>query len=222
MKTSVAVLGRRGKMGREIENASASPAFRDRLSLVDETGSPTVWVEFSSPAGALDLCARIRASGVRTPLVVGSTGWTSDELLKLETYAAEFPILKASNFSFGIQLCRFALNLWQTFPDLDAWTVKIRELHHKEKKDSPSGTALSLREAIGRDVPITSIREGEIIGTHEVVFTSDSESLTLIHEAKRRSVFAEGALEAAIRLAAGKNFPKRLLTLDDLYLRREA
>lgn len=220
MMIRIGVLGLKGKMGKEIQKASSRSQFKKRVKLV--TDDPDLWIEFSSPAGALELCQRIVAGGKRVPLLVGSTGWSPAESKKLSSFAKKFPILRASNFSFGIQLCRITLLLWKSYPEIKTWKLKIRDLHHSEKKDAPSGTALTLRKAIGREVPITSIREGKFVGTHEMIFESDSEILKLIHEAKRRSVFAEGALEAAIQLAGASKYPKRLLSLDDLYLRRKA
>lgn len=113
---------------------------------------------------------------------------------------------------------------WRDYPEIRDWKVTIRDLHHAEKKDAPSGTALALEAAIGRKVIIESVREGERVGTHEITFESASEKITLIHEAKSRAVFAEGALEAAIRLLnrSPKSLPPRLLALEDLYLHRGA
>lgn len=208
-------------MGKELAEVARLPAYSSRVELT-ENENPDLWIDFASPDGALELCRKLSTSNKKVPLLVGSTGWSELQSKELESFGLQFPILRASNFSFGVQLCRITLMLWKTFPEIKSWSVKIREIHHTEKKDSPSGTALTLREAIGGEIPITSIREGSVVGTHEVIFSSESESLTLIHEAKRRSVFAEGALEAAIRLAGISQPPKRLLTLDDLYLRREA
>lgn len=220
-KVKIQILGRSGRMGKELDEAARLPAYSSRLDVIDD-GVPDLWIEFSSPEGALELCRKLNAADQKVPLLVGSTGWTEAQSKELEKFSLRFPILRASNFSVGIQLCRITLLLWKTFPEIRPWTVKIRELHHAEKKDSPSGTALTLREVIGGDVPIASVRDGDIVGTHEIVFASESESVTLIHEAKRRSVFAEGALEAAIRLAGTSGLPKRLLSLDDLYLQRDA
>lgn len=219
----IGVLGLRGKMGKELQKAVRHSQFKKRVKLVTSvTDVPDLWIEFSSPAGALELCEKIALSGKQIPLLVGSTGWSTAQSKKLVIFAKKFPILRASNFSFGIQLCRITLLLWKSYPEIKTWKLKIRDLHHSEKKDAPSGTALTLREAFGREVPITSLRKGKFVGTHEMIFESESEILKLIHEAKHRSVFAEGALEAAIQLAGASKLPKRLLSLDDLYLRRKA
>lgn len=218
----IRVFGLSGKMGQELRTASQLPIYSARLRLTEDE-HPDLWVEFSSPGGALDLCRKIAAAERSCPLLIGSTGWTDEQSKELENFAQQFPILRASNFAFGIQLCRFTLKYWNEFPELKSWKVSIKETHHRDKKDSPSGTALTLREVIGGEALITSVREGNTVGVHEVVFSSESETLTLIHEAKRRSVFAEGALDAAIRLTAvAPLLPKRLLKLDDLYLQREA
>ena len=102
--------------------------------------------------------------------------------------------------------------------------MSVREVHHTQKKDAPSGTALSLRDVFQAKRPgemaIESIREGEVIGVHEVTFESANEKLVLIHEAKTRSVFATGALDAALEWINGnreKALPAHLLGLADLY-----
>ncbi len=217
----IGILGREGKMGRALESLVLDPEFSSRVSLTRDE-DPDLWIEFSSPAGALELCKKISGSKKHTPLLVGSTGWSVDQSKELEKYGNRFPLLRASNYSFGIQLCRMSLLLWKNYPEIQDWKVTIREVHHTEKKDSPSGTALTLKEALGADCEIISVREGGVIGLHEVTFLSPFESITLTHEAKDRRVFAAGALRAAIHLAEMKNLPKRVLTLDDLYLRREA
>jgi 4-hydroxy-tetrahydrodipicolinate reductase len=223
-KWKFGLLGSSGRMGSEVLRALAQPRFSGRLEPAPSFESADLWLEFSTPAATLALVRDGMAKKNLRPFVVGSTGWRPEELAELEAAAHQFPILRASNFSLGIQICKMTLDLWRTYPELGAWKVSIFDLHHGGKKDSPSGTALSLREALGRDVEITSIREGEAIGTHEIRFESDSEKLTLIHEAKSRAVFAEGALEALLRLANRDpaSLPKRLLGLEDLYLRSDA
>ncbi len=231
-RIKLGILGASGRTGSEVLQALGEGRFSSRLENVASPGrsdsldglfSADVWVEFSSPSAVLRLIREAIKRGSKIPLIVAATGWTNEELKELETAAKEFPILRAANFSLGVQICRLTLQLWRSFPELADWTVSIRELHHTQKKDSPSGTALSLQEAMSREVPILSQREGDSVGTHEVLFENGSEKLVLLHEAKSRTVFAEGALEAAIRLVESRDpLPKRLLSLDDLYLRRDA
>lgn len=236
-KIRIGGLGIGGRMGSEIERLLAKPRFSERAERgafprkgesLEALFAADVWIEFSSPAGALALAREAVRRRSKTPLVVGATGWSAGDLAELEEAAKAFPILRSANFAVGVRLCRMALESWRGFPELSNWRVSIREFHHAGKKDAPSGTALSLREALGselgRNAAIASVREGDIVGIHEIVLESDSEKLTLVHEAKDRAVFAEGALEAAIRLAEADlaRLPKRLLGLDDLYLHRGA
>lgn len=225
------ILGTGGRMGAELDKLLAEPRFSARLerfcapvrgAALDPFFGADVWVEFSSPAAALELVREALRRGSKIPLVVGATGWSEPELRELETAAKILPILRSANFSLGVQICRLTLQSWGARPIFSGWKVTIRDLHHVNKKDAPSGTALALREALGsalgRNATIESERIGDAVGTHEVILESASEKLTLIHEAKTRGVFAEGALEAALRLAnsTAEQLPKRLLSLDDL------
>lgn len=232
-KLKLGLLGAGGRMGGEVRKLLEEPRFADRLELVAAPGADDpldplfdaeVWLEFSSPKAVTILLAEARRRKTGIPFVIGSTGWSPGETTAVDEAAKAMPILRASNFSLGVFLCRAALRDWSKAPELADWRVTMRELHHTRKKDAPSGTALSLREALGREIAITSVREGDIVGIHEVILESATEKLTLIHEAKSRAVFAEGALEAAIRLATAVpgTLPKRVLGLEDLYLSRGA
>ncbi len=242
-KFRLGVLGAKGKMGKEILAWASQLRFSNRIQTIvtharGETWDPFFqadgWVEFSSPEAVLELCAEAKRRG-RTdiPLVVGATGWTNEQFRALEEYGKALPILRSSNFALGIRLCRVLLEFLSKQPEIQDWEVRIREVHHTQKKDAPSGTALSLSETLciglGRSTPIESIRESDVFGVHEIQFESQTEKLSLIHEAKSRSVFAEGALEAVLKWLerrlekSSENLPpQRLLSLDDLYLRREA
>jgi 4-hydroxy-tetrahydrodipicolinate reductase len=229
----IGILGIGGRMGEEIGRALETAEYRKRFRLVaspkrgeslDPLLGSDVVIEFSSPVAALELAEKIAASGKPIPLVVGATGWTEDQNRKLLKIAERTPILRASNFSLGVTICQATLGLWAKWPGIDRWTISIREVHHTRKKDAPSGTALTLagaiREKLPREVPIESVREGDVVGVHEVTFESASEKMTLVHEAKNRGVFATGALDAAalwVEKSRAKTFPRGLLSLSDLY-----
>ena len=237
-KLKLGFIGSSGRMGAEARALLAIPPFSLKFSEVlwhtrsqplDHLFAADVWVEFSSPEAVLGLCRESGKRGSEIPLVVGTTGWTSGQLLELESFAVRMAILKSANFAVGVQVCRDTLRFWSGMSELSEWKVSIRELHHTHKKDAPSGTALSLADTIrgasSKSVPIDSVRQGEVFGIHEVVYESGNEKISLIHEAKSRAVFAEGALDAALRLSVGHeagSLPRRLLSLDDLYLRRMA
>jgi 4-hydroxy-tetrahydrodipicolinate reductase len=134
---------------------------------------------------------------------VGTTGWqaelpTLSELVRKR----EGALLTAANFSIGVnafvEIVALASRLLGTAGGFDAHVV---ETHHAAKKDAPSGTALTLRNAAApgwpRDIPITSVRTGSVPGVHELIFDAPFETVTLTHTARDRRAFAEGALVAA-------------------------
>lgn len=164
-------------------------------------GNPDVAVEFTEPrAAAANITACLRA---KVPVVVGTTGWY-DALPELTRLAEETGtgLLWSPNFSLGVnvflELARRAGALIRASGGFDAHIV---ETHHTRKKDAPSGTASAIAretaDGLGRSVPVTSVRTGEVPGTHELIFDGLYEQLTLTHLARDRRVFAEGALHAA-------------------------
>jgi 4-hydroxy-tetrahydrodipicolinate reductase len=184
------------------ENLQASALTRTTLENVD------VVVDFTTPQAVLEniaACAREQAS-----MVVGTTGWYG-ELPRVRQMAEESGIgfLYAANFSIGVNL--FFDVVRAAAPALRyGYHGHITETHHAKKKDAPSGTAAKLRsllkETAGAELDITSIREGDVVGTHATSFDSPNDSITLTHEAKSRRGFAEGAVRAAEWLAGKKGF----------------
>jgi len=179
------------------ERESADGVGISRLSL----GEPDVAVEFTQPGAAVaNVSACLRE---RVPVVVGTTGWY-DSLQEVTRIATETgtPLLWSPNFSLGvnvlIELARYAARMMSTLEEFDAHIV---ETHHSKKKDAPSGTAIAIAkaasDALERPIPTTSVRTGSVPGTHELIFDGMFEQLSLIHQARDRRVFAEGALKAA-------------------------
>lgn len=204
----IAIIGY-GKMGHAVE-ALASERGHAVVCRLDK-GEPwperteaDVAVEFTTPATAAENLLRCFAIGL--PVVCGTTGWYD----RYDEVAAACrrhggALLTATNFSIGMNIM-FALNerLAMLMRGRDDYAVDITETHHIHKLDAPSGTALTLREQIaecGRrqseNVPIASIREGEVPGTHTVRYSSRIDTLTLTHEAHSREGLATGALLAA-------------------------
>lgn len=155
-----------------------------------------------------------------TALVIGTTGW--DPHLVDEAACGEAPVLIAPNFALGVALVRRLAGVLGGYAATAPVPVDlaISETHHRGKVDSPSGTALSLREALatgaGREataIQTTSLRVGSVIGDHEVLVASELETISVRHVAHDRSLFAHGALAAARWLATR---PAGLHTLDDL------
>ncbi len=158
-----------------------------------------VVVDFTTPAAVLaNIAACARA---RTNMVVGTTGWYG-EIPKVRDIVeqARIGFLYASNFSIGVNVF-FDVARAASAAFRYGYTGLITETHHAQKKDKPSGTAAVLRkivaESSGTSLEITSIREGDVVGTHVLEMTSSADRLVLTHEAKSRRGFAEGAVRAA-------------------------
>ena len=182
-------------------------------SLTDFAGKADCIIDFSHHSLTPALAAY--AGATKTPLVIATTGQTEEELSCIREAARQVPVLFASNFSLGIVvLTTLARQAAKAFPDAD---IEIVETHHNRKIDVPSGTALTLARAIqsvrpdsrlvigrhtdgkreARDIDIHSLRMGNIVGIHEIHICTDTQTLTLRHEAHDRALFAEGALTAA-------------------------
>ena len=165
-----------------------------------------VVIDFSL-AGALDgLLSQGRT--LRAPLVVGTTGFSESQQEKLRTYAREFPVVQATNFSVGIPALQMLLQLLaRTLPqEFDAEQV---ETHHITKLDRPSGTAMTLAQAYaetrgGKPAPTHSQRLGGVIGEHTWTFSDREETLVLTHRAHSRRAFLRGILPAVSFAAEGK------------------
>ena len=160
------------------------------------------------------------ASKLKKKVVIGTTGFTKKEEKLIQKFSKKIPILKAGNMSLGINLLMYLTEIASSSLG-KKFLSKVLEIHHKHKKDYPSGTALMLGKgiAIGKNkdlysligkkflnkknfpyakkINFNSIRKGEIIGEHEVKFSSGKEIITLNHEAFDRSLYSEGALSAA-------------------------
>jgi len=160
------------------------------------------------------------AAKLRKKVVIGTTGFTKKEENLIGRFAKKIPILKAGNMSLGINLLMYLTEITSSSLG-DKYLSKILESHHKHKKDYPSGTALMLGKGVatgkkkdfykiigkkylnkkhfpyGNKLNFNSIRKGEIIGEHQIKFSSGKEIITLNHEAYDRSLYSEGALTAA-------------------------
>ena len=177
-----------------------------------------VIIDFTVPKCTLEILKI--ASKLKKRVVIGTTGFTKKEESLIKKYSKKISILKAGNMSLGVNLLMYLTEI--TSGSLgENYLSKIFETHHKYKKDYPSGTALMLGKGIaegknknfynligrkflnkksfpyGKKINFNSIRRGEIIGEHEVTFSSGKEIITLNHEAFDRALYSEGALTAA-------------------------
>ena len=160
-----------------------------------------VAIEFTEPGAAVANVSACLEAGC--PVVVGTTGWHAalPEMQELAR-ARGTALLWSSNFSTGVNIfLEIARRAGELLKDSPAFSARIKETHHTRKKDAPSGTAIAIEKAaeetLGRAIPIESVREGAVVGTHELTFDGEFEQIALTHTARDRRVFAEGALRAA-------------------------
>jgi 4-hydroxy-tetrahydrodipicolinate reductase len=150
-------------------------------------------LDFSSPGALKYSCEK--ALFFNCPLVVGTTGLLDSHKNLLKKYSQSIPVFYSANYSLGIHCVHSMLKA--IYDQLDGWDIGMVETHHTEKKDAPSGTAISLKESIGRDFSIQSLRLKGVPGEHEIIFSNESEIIHLKHTAYSRQVFAKGALDCA-------------------------
>lgn len=190
---------------------------------IEYNGPADALVDFSSARQLESLLAFCVAR--RLPLVIATTGLSEEQAAELETAAESIPVFRSANMSLGIGLLAdLAAKAAEALgPDFD---IEIVERHHNQKKDAPSGTAISLLKTIQSALPrptepvfgrheanrkrerteigVHAVRGGTIIGDHEIIFAGTGESITISHSALSRDVFAAGALRAAAFMAAGR------------------
>ena len=231
--------GANGAMGKLIAQSLGSEVI-GRVSIDGENGvartfdelgpvPADVVIDFSHHTAVTDVLRYAKANGCAA--VIGTTGHTPEERQLIFDAAKEIPVFYSGNMSLGIAvLCRLAKQAAACFPDAD---IEIVEVHHNRKVDAPSGTAHMLFNAIkevrpdavehcGRsgegkrakeEIGISSLRMGNVVGIHEVHICTETQTLTLRHEAATRAMLAEGAADAA-RFMVGKG--KGLYTMEDL------
>ena len=175
-------------------------------------------IDFTIPKCTLEVLSI--AKKLQKKVVIGTTGFTKKQEALIKLYSKEVPILKAGNMSLGVNLLMYLTEIASKSLD-EKYLSKIFEVHHKYKKDHPSGTALMLGKGIadgknknlinligkkflnkknfpyGKKINFNSLRKGEIVGEHEVKFSNGKEIITLNHEAFDRTLYSDGALKAA-------------------------
>ena len=157
-----------------------------------------VAIDFSQANSIDEICRGALKYG--KSLVIGTTGHSQQQRKTIETTSQSVPILLASNFSVGVNVLFWLTQKAAEFLGSD-FNPEIVETHHTMKKDAPSGTAKTLAEILKQvrnsEIPTQSIREGDVVGEHTVIFSGPGESLELTHRAANRGIFAAGALRAA-------------------------
>jgi len=243
-KINLAISGCLGRMGQQLIKSSKSNKNFKLVALTenkpinkkiaginldlntDQAFKKTdVIVDFTVPKCTLEILKI--ASKLKKRVVIGTTGFTQKEEGLIKRYSKKIPILKAGNMSLGVNLLMYLTEVASGSLG-DNYLSKVFEIHHKHKKDYPSGTALMLGKGIadgknkniynligkkflnkksfpyGKKINFNSIRKGEIIGEHEVTFSSGKETIKLNHEAFDRALYSDGALTAAKWLISKK------------------
>jgi 4-hydroxy-tetrahydrodipicolinate reductase len=234
----IAVAGALGRMGQAMVNAVAAS---DRLQLTARCDRPDaegeglsdlqaalagaeVVIDFSTPAAATRLAEAAAARG-GPALVLGPTGFSDAELARIDAAAARIPIVRAGNFSLGLNMLMGLAAIAARALPAEDFDIEITEAHHRRKVDAPSGAALMLGAAVAKargvsldnaarrtrdgitgarpqgEIGFSVLRGGGIVGEHAVVFAGEDEILTLSHSARDRGLFARGAIEAALWVA---------------------
>ncbi|MBS0297516.1 MAG: 4-hydroxy-tetrahydrodipicolinate reductase [Proteobacteria bacterium] len=225
----VGVAGWRGRMGRAVsqvleERADAFAALRFERGETPDFSVCDVIIDFTTPEASVELAERCAARG-GPALVIGSTGFTPEQCAAVEAASAKVAVVLSGNYSLGVNILVGLVEQAARKLKAEAWDVEVFEAHHRRKVDAPSGTALMLGDAAARgrgteldavrtparegitgaretgSIGFSALRAGGIVGEHAVVFASEDEVLTLSHSARDRSLFARGAVEAALWVA---------------------
>jgi 4-hydroxy-tetrahydrodipicolinate reductase len=234
----IAVAGALGRMGRVVYAAAEAREGMTVTGRFDKPGAEgpgivdvetalagaDVVIDFTTGAASARLAERCAARG-GPAMVIGSTGFDAEGLAAVHAAAEKIPVLRAGNFSLGVNMLMGLVSLAAKALSAEDYDVEVFEAHHRRKIDAPSGTALMLADAAaeGRGVALDDVarwthegvtgarptgeigfsvmRGGGIVGEHAVVFAAEDEILTLSHSARDRGLFARGAVQAAAWLA---------------------
>ncbi|WP_072233710.1 4-hydroxy-tetrahydrodipicolinate reductase [Campylobacter coli] len=228
---NIGIYGAKGRMGKQIEKCLKSETKAKAAALFDKGDNleeffekSDVIIDFSSQNGTHELLNYART--MPKPLVIGTTGLDEKTLHLMQNASEVMPVFYATNMSLGVAvLNHLASKASQMLRNFD---IEILEMHHRHKKDAPSGTAMTLAQGVakarnldlekvrisGRDgiigerskdeIAVMSLRGGDIVGRHTVGFYEEGEFLELNHTATSRATFAKGAIKIAIWLNAQK------------------
>jgi 4-hydroxy-tetrahydrodipicolinate reductase len=220
MPTRIIIFGASGRMGQAllrlgtedkaldivaaVTGRSIKPIAIDcptySISQLDQLPQCDVLIDFSQPEAFGHVLEYCQSHAIA--LVSGTTGIDDAQREKMQALASVIPVLWASNFSLGVAVLNDLVE--RAAKALSGWNSEITETHHIHKKDAPSGTALTLGQAVeagsGHTPSYVSHREGEVIGDHTVQFSGVGEFIQLRHNALDRDIFARGALAASLRL----------------------
>ncbi len=181
--------------------------LKDNLEEIIKEGD--VLVEFSNPQATLEHLEI--AKKFKKAMVIGTTGFTDEQRKEIDNAGQHIPVFISPNMSQGVNLL-FDLTRETAQRLAEDYDVEIIEIHHKFKKDAPSGTAKKLAEIVAEaknkkieDINVHSLRGGDVVGEHKVIFIAEGERIELVHKAHSRDAFARGALAAVKFVARRKN-----------------
>ena len=243
-KINLAITGCMGRMGQQIIKSSKKNknfkivsltenrkinkkicGIKPQLNSLEAFKKANLIIDFTIPKCTIEILKI--ASKLKKKVVIGTTGFTKREENLIKKFSKKIPILKAGNMSLGVNLLMYLTEIASKSLG-KKFLTKVYEVHHKHKKDFPSGTALMLAKGVaigknkefykmigkkflnkksfpyGNKINFNSIRKGEVIGEHEVSFSSGKEIVTLNHESFDRTLYSEGALTAAQWLSRKK------------------
>ena len=214
--TNIYINGLSGKMGSSICDIAAND---ETISIVNDIKDADVVIDFSRPESSLEVLNK--CVNYKKPLLIGTTGFNENQIKTIVKASKEIPILLSFNMSKGIFILKKSIKDFLSLNELSLECV-IEEVHHKNKVDSPSGTAIELQRLIKENnvsnnvtsINIKSKRTLDVFGIHKVVFFNNSENIEFKHEALSRKVFATGAVNIAKLIL--KNEPK-LYTTEDFF-----
>lgn len=217
MKISVIGTGKTGSKVVEMLGDNLATAFdENNLPTVDALKASDAIIIFVPGHAVSDIMDTVLESGV--PAAWGSTGfeWPEDLNRKVEEAGTKWVL--ATNFSLGMNIIRKSIEAISAGSKiLKSPTFNIHEVHHVHKVDAPSGTALSWKKWLNKEVDVTSAREGDVNGIHELTLRTATEEITLKHDALDRSIFAEGAIWAAEQLVNNEQLSKGVHTFGELF-----
>ena len=214
--TNIYINGLSGKMGSSICDMATND---ETISIVNDIKDADVVIDFSRPESSLEVLNK--CVNYKKPLLIGTTGFNENQIKTIIKTSKEIPILLSFNMSKGIFILKKSIKDFLSLNELSLECV-IEEVHHKNKVDSPSGTAIELQRLIKENnvsnnvtsINIKSKRTLDVFGIHKVVFFNNSENIEFKHEALSRKVFATGAVNIAKLIL--KNEPK-LYTTEDFF-----
>lgn len=217
MKISVIGTGKTGSKVVEMLGDNLATAFdENNLPTVEALKASDAVIIFVPGHAVPDIMDVVLESGI--PAAWGSTGFEWSEDLNQQVEEAGTKWVLATNFSLGMNIIRKSIEAISAGSSILKDPVfNIHEVHHIHKVDAPSGTALSWEKWLNKDVEVTSSREGDVNGIHELTLRTATEEITLKHDALDRSIFAEGAIWAAEQLVNNEQLSQGVHTFGELF-----